>query len=94
MNSSLARLRAAVFGLVQGVNFRAATRDQAQGLGLTGWVRNRPDGTVEVVAEGPRPSLDQLLAYLHHGPRLAEVERVEAEWQTHTGEFTRFEIRF
>lgn len=94
MNSLPARLHAGVFGLVQGVNFRAATRDQARTLGLVGWVRNRMDGSVEVMAEGPRSDLDQLLAYLHHGPQLAEVERVEAGWQVGTGEFTRFEIRF
>lgn len=87
-------LRARVFGLVQGVNFRAVTRERAQALGLTGWVRNRADGSVEVLAEGARASLTQLLEYLHRGPRHAEVDRVEAEWLPASGGFTGFEIRF
>ena len=93
MQSIPTRLQARVYGLVQGVSFRYYTRESAYRLALTGWVRNQPDGSVEAVAEGPRPQLEQFLAALRQGPRLAAVERIDAAWQTATGEFTRFEIR-
>ncbi len=87
------RLHAIVRGIVQGVNFRYATRREAQRLLLTGWVRNRSDGTVEVIAEGPRAQLEGLLDFLRSGPPMAHVMGVEATWQPATGEFTAFEIR-
>lgn len=92
MNPSAERLHAIVHGRVQGVNFRYYTTLTAQALALDGWVANRPDGTVEVVAEGPRPALEQLLAFLHQGPSHADVERVDAEWRTATNEFSRFQV--
>ncbi len=92
--SSQARCEAVVHGLVQGVNFRYFTRREASQLGLVGWVRNRWDGTVEVVAEGERSQLEKFLAWLHHGPSAAVVERVEVNWIEATGEFTHFEIRY
>lgn len=88
------RLSAIVHGLVQGVNFRFYTRRQASLLGLVGYVRNRWDGTVEVVAEGQREMLERLLDWLHVGPRSAVVERVDARWGEATSEFNRFEVRF
>lgn len=87
------RLHAQISGLVQGVYFRDTTRQQAQALGVAGWVRNRPDGSVEVMAEGPKLQLDTLLQFLHQGPRLAQVEKVQAQWLAATGEFSAFEIR-
>lgn len=92
MSESVECLHAIVHGRVQGVNFRYYTQLQAQAFGLTGWVANRPDGTVEVMAEGPRPALDQLLAFLHVGPSHAQVDRVEAGWPKPTGRFTRFQV--
>jgi len=89
-----ARLHALVHGYVQGVNFRWYTRQQANHLGLSGYVRNRADGSVEVVAEGPRESLEQLLAWLHQGPSLASVERVDVSWEELTREFSSFEVRY
>ena len=89
-----ARLSAIVHGIVQGVNFRYYTRSKASKLGLVGYVRNRWDGTVEVVAEGERDGLERLLAWLHVGPRSAFVERVDAQWEEPRGEFTRFEVRY
>ncbi len=71
-------LRFIVFGRVQGVNFRAATCVQARECGVSGFVRNLPDGSVEVVAEGRAEALAQLEAWLHHGPPAARVEQVEA----------------
>ena len=87
------RLVARVHGRVQGVNFRYYTASQARALGLCGTVRNRLDRTVEVVAEGHRPQLERLLAWLHEGPSMARVLRVEASWLAANGEFTSFEVR-
>jgi acylphosphatase len=75
-----ASLHAIIHGRVQGVFFRDSTRGEAERLGLTGWVRNRPDGTVEVQAVGPRPRLEELHDWLHLGPPAAEVLEVEATW--------------
>lgn len=71
------RLRLVVHGMVQGVGFRAFARREALRLGLTGWVCNRADGSVEAEAEGPPAALDGFLAALARGPRCAVVERVE-----------------
>jgi len=70
-------IRAAVSGAVQGVGFREATRRRALALGVQGWVRNAEDGTVVVHAEGPPHALDELIAFLHEGPRGAAVAQVE-----------------
>ena len=86
------RLHATVFGQVQGVSFRFYTRDTATELGLTGWVANRFDGSVEVVAEGPRSALDQLMEFLQQGPPMAHVDQVQHEFCPATGEFKRFTI--
>lgn len=89
-----ARLHAIVHGRVQGVNFRFYTQRRAADLGLTGYVRNLWDGTVEVVAEGPRPDVEELLAFLRVGPRAAFVTEVEDRWPTPTTGFDRFEVRY
>jgi acylphosphatase len=89
-----ARLHAIVRGRVQGVNFRYYTIRTAQRLGLTGWVANRWDGTVETVAEGKRDVLNKFLAFLHRGPPSALVQQVDAEWQAPTGEFEQFRVRY
>ena len=94
MMTDTQQLYAIVRGRVQGVNFRYSTQDQANRLGLLGWVRNRPDGSVEVVAEGPRAALDQLLAYLQRGPRAAVVSQVEPSWRPATQSFKQFEVRW
>ena len=87
------RLHARLYGLVQGVYFRDTTRQKANILNLTGWVCNVHDGSVEVMAEGPRPALDTLLKFLQVGPSHARVDRVAVEWGTATGEFTGFNVR-
>ena len=71
------RRRVVVAGRVQGVFFRASTREQARGTGVSGWVRNRADGTVEAVFEGPPDAVERMVAYVRHGPPRAQVERVE-----------------
>ncbi len=93
-DSSLARLYGIVTGSVQGVNFRMFTQKRATELGLGGYVRNLPDGSVEFVAEGSRDALEHLLDAVHVGPWMAAVENVDSQWQTPTGEFHRFEIRY
>lgn len=90
---NLARLHATVEGRVQGVGFRYFVQEVAAGLDLTGWVRNRWDGSVEVVAEGEREKLEKLLASLQRGPRAAFVSNVRAGWDPGTGEFARFSVR-
>ena len=84
-----------IFGMVQGVFFRAGTQGQARLLdGISGWVRNLPDGSVECVAEGEKEKLDKLLEWCNHGPAGAEVERVEEKWEEYRGEFEGFEIKY
>ncbi len=94
MDEKQARLHATVHGRVQGVSFRYYTWHRAQELGLAGYVRNLWDGSVEVVAEGPRARLEELLAFLHVGPRSAHVTHVDTRWPLPTGEFSRFEVRY
>jgi len=79
---SVARAHLVVHGRVQGVFFRGAMQDEAERLGVTGWVRNRPDRTVEAEAQGERAVLDALIAWAHHGPPAARVTRVDVDWQT------------
>jgi acylphosphatase len=69
-------VRARVTGLVQGVNFRAWTQAEARRLGLSGWTRNEDDGSVTVVAAGPRQTVDEMIELLHRGPRIARVTGV------------------
>jgi acylphosphatase len=80
-----AAFRAIVHGRVQGVFFRASAREEAERLGIGGWVRNLPDGTVEVDAAGAEPTLRAFAAWLERGPRQARVDRVEATWGTREG---------
>jgi len=88
------RLHAIVRGRVQMVGFRWFVVDEANKLGLTGWVRNSDDGsTVEVVAEGPEDALRQLEATLRVGPRAARVEAVDATWSDELEGLERFEVR-
>lgn len=82
-----------VSGMVQGVSFRYYTMQAAAHLGVTGWVRNLPDGRVEAVFEGEQEDLDRMLAWCHEGPRSARVEHVEVLPQAWTGEFESFRIR-
>jgi acylphosphatase len=93
MNQTVSRLHAIVEGRVQGVGFRFFVHEVAQRLGLTGWVRNCHDGTVEVVAEGDSDQLTQLIQELNKGPRSALVTDVRTDWEKPTGEFTQFNIR-
>jgi acylphosphatase len=84
------RLHVRVWGEVQGVGFRYFVLNEAQWLGLQGWVRNNDDGTVELVAEGPRPDLEELRRAAERGPRWARVARAESDWGAATGGFAGF----
>ena len=94
MSEESVRLHAQVYGRVQGVNFRYYTQLEANRWELTGWVSNRFDGSVEVVAEGEKAALQKLLTFLHRGPPSARVDRVQADWAKASGEFTRFRVRY
>lgn len=88
-----ARLHLVVSGRVQGVFYRQSTADAAAGLRLRGFVRNLPDGRVEVVAEGARAALEALLAFCRRGPPAARVEGVEAAWGEPAGDLGPFAVR-
>jgi acylphosphatase len=90
---SQARVRVIVKGRVQGVYFRASTVQQARHLGLTGWVMNRYDGSVELLAEGRSDSIEELIAWCRQGPPGARVDEVDLQRQGFRGEFTEFRIR-
>ena len=75
---SMTRVRVLVSGKVQGVWFRESTRQEAERLGVAGWVRNLPDGRVEGLFFGPGPAVDELVAWCHRGPPAAQVAGVEA----------------
>jgi acylphosphatase len=86
------QLRAIVLGHVQGVGYRFFVMEQAHQLGLTGWVRNLPSGSVEVVAEGAKADLELLLNRLKRGPAGARVSDINSDWTAANGEFDAFRI--
>ena len=90
------RIRVAVLveGQVQGVGFRYFTKSTAQALELTGWVRNRIDGSVEAVLEGSKEAVNAALDDLRQGPAGGHVEKLHCEQQPYRGEFESFEVRF
>jgi len=94
MGPSPERLHAIVEGDVQGVGYRVFVVRAAGPLGLRGWVRNRFDGSVEVIAEGERVSLEALVRELKSGPRAASVGQVAVEWSPATTEFANFRVRY
>ena len=81
-----------VTGRVQGVCFRAWLREQAEALGVTGWVRNCPDGRVDAHVEGEEAAVRQLIERLHHGPPSAQVDDVHL-WDVEIFDFDDFEVR-
>jgi acylphosphatase len=87
---ALQRLHAIVFGHVQGVGYRMFVIEQARRLDLTGWVRNRSDDTVEIVAEGATADLDELKRMLKDGPHLGTVTQIDSQFLSPTGEYKQF----
>ena len=94
VTASRERLTAEVSGHVQGVGFRYFVRQAARRNGLVGWVRNDPEGTVTVQAEGLRPRLDAFLDALREGPEAAEVDEVDVRWEPATGRFKTFSVEY
>ncbi|KQW48005.1 acylphosphatase [Nocardioides sp. Root1257] len=86
-------VRAVVTGRVQGVSFRAYAEQEARRVGVTGWVRNEPDGSVAAHVEGDDEAVDALVAWLRHGPRLAVVEHVDVRDAEAVGASS-FEVRY
>jgi len=83
-------LRLVIHGRVQGVYFRDSMRREAQNLAVSGWVRNRSDGTVEAAVQGEPADVDAIVRWAHRGPERAQVERVEIE--PHDGNYSNFEV--
>lgn len=81
-----------IYGQVQGVFFRASAKDEADRLGLVGWVRNRQDGSVEVMAQGPKVILKKFVAWCKKGPPMAEVAKVEVDLRQEDMDFESFDI--
>ncbi len=90
--SGLARAQVLISGVVQGVFYRAYTRDQARARGLKGWVRNLPDGRVAAVFEGKREVIEDMLAWCRQGPPYAAVDEVQVNWQDYVGDLADFRI--
>ena len=88
------RVRAVVEGRGQGGFFRAWTQEEASQLRLTGWVRNLPDGNVELLAEGSMTALEELVKRCHSGPLAAQVSEVKTHWEDPQGDLSPFKIRY
>ena len=88
------RIKLVIEGRVQGVWFRDSTRKEANRLGVFGWVRNRPDGAVEALVEGPEEHVRGLVAWCRQGPPYAKVTRVDESQEEWVGEFDSFDIVF
>lgn len=91
---AVARAHIVVSGRVQGVFYRYSTVEEASRLGLSGWVKNLPDGRVEAVAEGEREAVLRLVEWCRRGPPSARVEKLDVDWEAPTGEIRGFETRY
>ena len=92
MNMSMSRAHVYVYGMVQGVFFRASTRDRARSYGVKGWVKNCEDGGVEAVFEGEKDAVDKVVNWCRKGPAGAFVERIDVRWEKYPDEFSEFSI--
>ena len=88
------RVHVIVGGRVQGVFFRAFTREEAVRLGLSGWVRNRPNGSVEAIVEGEKTAVERMLQWFHQGSPNSIVETVDATEESPVGDPSTFEIHY
>jgi acylphosphatase len=94
VNFTRARAHVFISGRVQGVFFRSETKYEAKKLGVTGWIRNTPDGKVEAVVEGDEKNVKEIIDFCKRGPPGARVTDTHVVWQDYTGEFKDFEIRY
>ena len=88
------RARVIIHGIVQGVFFRASTREEAIRLGVGGWVRNLSDGTVQALFEGEKKKVEAIIGWCHKGPPGARVSTVDIFWEPYKGEHKQFDIRY
>ena len=88
------RLSAIVHGMVQGVGFRYYVQRRATSIGVKGWIRNMPDGTVATVAEGSEMELNEFLYMLRKGPSFSHVTKVDVVWGEYQGNFRSFDVKF
>ncbi|NBB72160.1 MAG: acylphosphatase [Bacteroidetes bacterium] len=88
------RLSVRITGRVQGVGFRHFTKTRAARLDVEGWVRNEPDGSVRLEAEGPTDALESLLDAVREGPRSARVDATDVDWSAPSDEFDTFGVRY
>lgn len=90
------KIRARIFaeGIVQGVFFRENTRQKADELGILGWVRNLPDGRVEIVIEGEKQKVEKMIKWIEKGYKFAKVEKIDIKLEKFNGEFQNFKIRY
>jgi acylphosphatase len=89
-----ARAHVRIEGDVQGVFFRQSAKHEAEKRNVTGWVKNRPDGSVEAILEGRRDNVDAMIAWCRRGPQRARVTDVAITWEAFTGRFKSFDIAF
>ncbi len=88
------RVHLLISGEVQGVFFRANTRDFANGLGVKGYVINLPDGSVECVIEGEKEKVERMIEFCRKGPPGSRVENLEIKWEKPSNEFDSFDVRY
>lgn len=88
------RAHLVIHGLVQGVYFRASTRDEAVRIGVGGWVQNLSDGGVEALFEGEKKKVEEIVGWCYKGPPGASVVTVDLKWEPYKGEFKRFDVRY
>ncbi|MBI3540643.1 MAG: acylphosphatase [Deltaproteobacteria bacterium] len=81
-----------ISGRVQGVCFRMVAQEEALNRRLRGWVRNLPTGTVELVMEGEKKEVDEMITWCHQGPPAARVKNVQTNWENYSGEFVDFKV--
>lgn len=93
MTKNLVRVHIFISGLVQGVFYRQKTQDIAKELGIGGWVRNLANGQVEIIAEGDKERIEELITWLKKGPAGAKVEKVDFNFENYKSEFSDFEIK-
>lgn len=84
--------RIVVYGQVQGVFFRRSAKEEADKFGLTGWIRNEPDGSVRALVVGPKDKLEEFVKWCKKGPPLAKVNGVEVDWSDSEEDFDSFDI--
>ncbi|HOQ31574.1 MAG TPA: acylphosphatase [Candidatus Hydrogenedens sp.] len=88
------RVHIVIYGIVQGVGYRYSTYRKALQLGITGWVRNKSDGSVEAVFEGAREKLEEMLSWCREGPSGAYVSEIKVQWEEGDERYNNFEIRY